>query len=110
MAEYKAAVQTAARMTETGEYLAINNETPAMIAAKLGVDLKMLVEVNRLFYKGLTSKAKLREGTVMRLRPMEAAEAAELEAAAEAAALQAQVRALATQSTRRRRVACHLPL
>lgn len=50
-------------------YLSLDNEQPQQIAAKLGVELAMLLELNKPTYKGLTAKAKLQPGTQIALPP-----------------------------------------
>ena len=50
-------------------YLSLDNEQPQQIAAKLGVELAMLLELNKPVYKGLTARAKLQPGTQIALPP-----------------------------------------
>ena len=50
-------------------YLSLDNEQPQQIAAKLGVELAMLLELNKPIYKGLTARAKLQPGTQIALPP-----------------------------------------
>ena len=50
-------------------YWALDNETPASIAEKLGLDLSMLLDLNKARYRELTAKAKLIEGTRLMLPP-----------------------------------------
>lgn len=44
-------------------YYSLDNEQPGAIALKLGIDISMLLELNKPRYKGLTAKAKLQPGT-----------------------------------------------
>eukprot|EP01046_Picozoa_sp_COSAG06_P042209 COSAG06_NODE_5348_length_3535_cov_5.362340_3_plen_165_part_01 len=48
-------------------YAALNNETPSLIATKLGVDAKEIVALNKESYPGLRLHAKLKAQTVLRL-------------------------------------------
>ena len=50
-------------------YLSLDNEQPQQIAAKLGLELSMLLELNKPRYKGLTARAKLQPGTQLTLPP-----------------------------------------
>ena len=50
-------------------YLSLDNEQPQQVAAKLGIELAMLLELNKPIYKGLTAKAKLQPGTRLVLPP-----------------------------------------
>tara|TARA_B100000780_G_scaffold268931_1_gene227314 strand:+ start:1432 stop:1788 length:357 start_codon:yes stop_codon:yes gene_type:complete len=47
------------------EYCARNNETPAMIADALGVDVKQMVLLNNVVYSGLKKDSKLQTGTLL---------------------------------------------
>ena len=51
------------RVAETDVYSAEDDETLKQIADKLNVDLTLLLTLNKPRYKGLTSGAKLQEGT-----------------------------------------------
>eukprot|EP00039_Didymoeca_costata_P009420 m.124671 g.124671 ORF g.124671 m.124671 type:complete len:546 (+) comp14478_c0_seq3:400-2037(+) len=46
-------------------YTAAEDETPRTIAGKLGINTKILLELNREQYEGLTQNSRLREGTVL---------------------------------------------
>ena len=48
-------------------YVALDNETPAAIAIKLGLDAKELVALNKELYPTLSQNAKLKADTVLRL-------------------------------------------
>lgn len=50
-------------------YLSLDNEQPQQIAVKLGIELAMLLELNKPKYKGLTARAKLQPGTQLLLPP-----------------------------------------
>ena len=43
-------------------YFARDDETPAKIAAALGVDCKLFVRLNKTVHAGLTQRARLNEG------------------------------------------------
>jgi len=47
------------------EYCARNNETPQMIADEISVNVKALVELNRVVYTGLQKHSKLQTGTII---------------------------------------------
>ena len=55
------------------EYIAKNNDTPAMIAAQFGVRVADIVRLNRPLLPGLTQKSKLKTDTRVLLPPASAA-------------------------------------
>ena len=48
-------------------YCSLNDETPRIIADKLGCECKDLLADNRTRYKGLTASSKLQEGTILQI-------------------------------------------
>jgi len=60
--------ETAGRYRMNGSlYIARNDDTLKVISAASGVDIDVIVELNRDFYPGLSPSARLRTGTIIRL-------------------------------------------
>ncbi len=53
----------------SGEYIALEDETPRSIALKLSVSADQIVSLNKSTYSGLHLNAKLHKGTVLQLPP-----------------------------------------